>query len=126
MTEKKKNTLKMLFGTESLIEISRKIISTIVIVAFSVPGVSFVLKKSISEVVQEEISPINQYIVRDIEKLIDKNLAKIKEDPEDLKIIDVESAIESWEFFKDSNIKNKAIMQEKIEMLKLWYRQNGA
>ena len=125
MTEKKKSFLKTLFGTESTVEIARKIITILIVVAVSIPGVSSILKKSIQSVVREEIAPISQYIYDDIAKLIDKNVVKIQKDPGDVKIEDIETALNYWPLLRNQNFINKPVLEQKIVLLENWYNVNG-
>lgn len=125
MTEKKKSFLKALFGTESTVEIARKIITILIVVAVSIPGVSSILKKSIQSVVREEIAPISQYIYDDIAKLIDKNVVKIQKDPGDVKIEDIETALNYWPLLRNQNFINKPVLEQKIVLLENWYNVNG-
>lgn len=125
MTEKKKSFLKTLFGTESTVEIARKIITILIVVAVSIPGVSSILKKSIQSVVREEIAPISQYIYDDIAKLIDKNVVKIQKDPGDVKIEDIETALNYWPLLRNQNFINKPVLEQKIVLLENWYNING-
>jgi hypothetical protein len=117
--------VKAIFGTESLVEIIRKVITTAIILSFSIPGVSVIIQRNIREVVIEEIAPVNQYIYNDISKLIDKNVSKIQKDPGDVKIADIETALNYWPMLKNSDMVNLPVLEAKIRILRKWYDENA-
>lgn len=117
--------LKALFGTESIVEIVRKVIAVLLIIAASIPGVSVVLKNAIRSVVIEEIAPLKQYVYDDISVKIQKNVTKLQKDPNDVKIEDVESVLNYWPMLEKSDIVNLPVLEQKITILQKWYADNG-
>jgi len=117
----KKGFLKTLFGTTSTIEIARKIIAVIIIIAFSIPGVSTLLAQQMTKIVQTEIAPIKNYIFGEIAKLITKNFDKIQSDPGDVKLIDIEYCLENWEFMQNISKENLTVLEKKITVLEKFY-----
>ena len=112
---------KALFGTASLVEIARKIITITVLIAFSIPGISAIITKQVSKIVQTEMAPISAYVSGDMVKLINKNFDKIIKDPADVKLIDIESCLSYWDILKETEISNKALLQQKVDKLQDWY-----
>ena len=104
------------------VKLMASIVKTIVaviscIIAFT-PVMQFIIRR--------EIAPINRYVYSEIEKLIYKSVDKIKDDPEDVKIVDIETSLNNWEtFLKDSDVSNKAVLEQKIVLLKKWYSEYG-
>ena len=80
--------------------------------------------KTETAIIKDDIAPLKKYIYGDIEKLIVKNASKIQKDPEDVKIEDVETALNWWPMLKESNIINKQTLEQQIRVLEDWYRQN--
>jgi len=123
---KAKGFLKALFGTESSLEIARKIITIIIILVFAIPSTSSLMTANIKKIVKEETAPINNYIYDDIAKLIYKSVDKINETPNDVKIVDIETSLNNWEaILKNADINNKAVLEQKIVILQKWYLINN-
>lgn len=121
---KTKGFLKAIFGTESLLEIGRKVIAITIILIGAIPTTSSIVTRNIRDIVQDETAPINNYIYDDIEKLIIKNAGKVEKNPSDLHIEDIESCLNYWPMLKNANRINSAVVEQKVEILKEWYRLN--
>ena len=73
-------------------------------------------------IVQAQMAPVTRYIQGDIERVITKNAAKIEKDPQDVKTEDVEWALNWWPYLEQSDIINKQTLEQKVEILREWYR----
>lgn len=104
------------------VKLVASIIKTIVAVIMCIVSFTPVMRF----VIRQENEPIHRYIYSEIEKLIYKSVDKIKDDPEDVKIVDIETSLNNWnEFLKDADIPNKAVLEQKIVILQKWYAEYG-
>ena len=104
------------------VKLAASIIKTLVAVAACIISFTPVMRY----IVRQEIAPVNTYIYSEIEKLIYKSVEKIKDDPNDVKIVDIETSLNNWDrFLKNAEVPNKAVLEQKIVILQKWYSENG-
>lgn len=104
------------------VKLMASIVKTIVAVAACILSFTPVMRT----IIRQENAPIQRYIYSEIEKLIYKSVEKIKTDPNDVKLVDIETSINNWDvFLKNSDIPNKAVLEQKIVILQNWYAEYG-
>lgn len=74
----------------------------------------------VSKAVKDEVQPINAYIESSMVKNIIKQADKVKNDPSDIKLADVEQAIRDWKYIEEKTV----FIQDKYDIMYEWYKSN--
>jgi len=117
----KKNFIKELLGNGGLLSIVRSLMVVTISLSLSIPAISAMvkaeIKDTVTEAVSNELAPIRMQIINDLISRIDKNIEKIKNDPQDLKIADIVFIVDSWDALKSYEMPGKPAIENKIRML---------
>lgn len=76
------------------------------------------IEKVVSKAVKNEVEPINSYIEASMVKNIIKQADKVKKDPSDIKLADVEQAIRDWKYIETKTV----FIQDKYDIVYEWYK----
>ena len=86
-----------------------------------VDQVTEIIMAQVPEIVEEKIKPVTGFLYADLGRMIEKNVKKVADKPDDIKLDDIRFVIERWPYFKDYNPDKKELYNNMVKKLNDWY-----
>lgn len=83
--------------------------------------VTEIITVRVPEIVREEIKPVIEFLYSDLGRMIEKNVKKIADNPEDIKSDDIRFIIERWPVFKNYYPGKAPLYDPMVIKLNTWY-----